>query len=137
MTFEENALSVLINMGLNMAKSQVSQALQVPEMGYPGLKKCIGLEFVRPQISIEEGALRIVTDFDIQAGSMECESIGEPGLTVTDEDVPDGFFQETMQNEQMNAEMEAMGYKERSFGAADPDQVERTREAMRLSLIHI
>ena len=73
MTMEENTLSVLINMGLGMAKSQISQALQIPEMGYPNLKECLGLKLARPQLSIHEGVLRLVTDFDVSPGSLDCD----------------------------------------------------------------
>lgn len=39
MVAEETALTMMINMGLNMAKSQIKNALDIPQIGYPTIKK--------------------------------------------------------------------------------------------------
>ena len=45
---EETTLATLINMGLSMAKSSITDALQIPSFGYPNFKKCYGLEIQNP-----------------------------------------------------------------------------------------
>lgn len=39
MIAEETALTMMINMGLNMAKYQAKQVLDIPQIGYPTIKK--------------------------------------------------------------------------------------------------
>lgn len=45
---EETTLATLINMGLGMAKSSVSDALKIPTFSYPNFKKCYGIELQNP-----------------------------------------------------------------------------------------
>jgi hypothetical protein len=56
---EETALTMMANMGLGMAKSQASTLLDIPQIGYPTIKKCTGLTLLRPAIGIYDGFMVI------------------------------------------------------------------------------
>jgi hypothetical protein len=59
MIAEETALTMMANMGLGMAKSQASTLLDIPQIGYPTIKKCTGLTLLRPSINIYDGFMVI------------------------------------------------------------------------------
>ena len=106
---EETTLSMMINMGLSMAKSQVTQALTIPSMGYPTLKSCLGISLRSPSITIHEGYLMIATDLDVEAGSLDCSEETNHAET---EKSSGGFTMEAMTPDDLEQEMIRSGKTE-------------------------
>ena len=72
MLVEETTLTMMANLGLGMAKSQAQNLLDIPQIGYPTLKKCTGLTLLTPTINIHEGFISLSTDLGIQAAETGC-----------------------------------------------------------------
>ena len=107
MIAEQTALMLVVNMGLNMAKEYASQALNIPEIGYPSLKRCLGLRFVEPEITLEEGFIMLATDIGVRPGSLDCSEDTYPGEYATiDHEAPrSGFYQEAMASDEIEEHM--------------------------------
>lgn len=80
MVAEETALTMMINMGLNMAKSQIKSALDIPQIGYPSIKKCTGLTLLRPSINIYDGFIVISTDLGVETAEKGCDIMMPPSF---------------------------------------------------------
>jgi hypothetical protein len=86
MVAEETALLMMANMGLGMLKSQISQALQIPQLGYPTIKECTGLTLLRPTVDIYDGFLVVSTDLGVKPAEKGCDLMEAP--TFDDESDP-------------------------------------------------
>lgn len=83
MIAEETALTMMINMGLNMAKYQAKQVLDIPQIGYPTIKKWTGLTLLKPAITIYDGFVVISTDLDVQAAEKGCDILTAPSFDTS------------------------------------------------------
>lgn len=90
MVAEETAMTMMINMGLNMAKYQVKNALDIPQIGYPTIKKCTGLTLLRPAINIYDGFIVISTDLGVERAEKGCDIMTPPSFSETS-----GEYQDT------------------------------------------
>lgn len=84
MIVEETTLSMMANMGLNMAKSQASQLLDIPSISYPTIKKCTGLKLLRPSINIYDGFIVIASDLEVGPAERGCDIMTPAEFEVTE-----------------------------------------------------
>lgn len=73
MIVEETTLAMMVNLGLGMAKSQAQSLLDIPQIGYPSLKRCTGLSLSSPSVSIEEGFISLSTDLTVTPAQKGCD----------------------------------------------------------------
>ena len=118
MIAEETAMLMMVNMGLNMLKSQISQALQIPQVGYPSIKECTGLTVLRPSIDIYDGFLVISTDLDVKAAEKGCDLFEPASFESSDPtDVlgnPEQAFEENLKSRNINPDPKPIPVKEDS-----------------------
>lgn len=103
MTMEEVSLLMMLNMGLGMMKSQLAQALQIPQVGYPSVKECTGLSILRPSVDIYDGFLVISTDLGVKAADKDCDlfNIDEDNEDEDEDNIKISIEEEEAHNEDL------------------------------------
>lgn len=80
MIVEETTLTMMANLGLGMAKSQAQTLLDIPQIGYPTIKRCTGLVLSNPSITIQEGYISVSTDLEVMPAQKGCDVFEESGF---------------------------------------------------------
>ncbi|CAI2364693.1 unnamed protein product [Moneuplotes crassus] len=88
MVVEETTLTMMVNLGLGMAKSQAQTLLDIPQIGYPTIKRCTGLVLSNPSVVIEEGFVSLSTDLDVSPAQKGCDIFDNMGFNISREDHP-------------------------------------------------
>lgn len=78
MVAEETTITMMLNMGLNMLKSQAANALDIPSISYPTIKECTGLTLLRPAVVIYDGYIVVSTDLEVKAAEKDCDITTPP-----------------------------------------------------------
>jgi len=97
MIVEETTLTMMLNLGLGMAKSQAQSLLDIPQIGYPTIKPCTGLTLMTPSINIHDGFIVLSTDLGVKTAEKGCDVMENSEFSV--KDVTD---QETITREEDN-----------------------------------